>query len=99
MPMALKWSTFLIWCWKADKFTKKPIPEELQTSLKFNSMGLRLTFSISAPALCTETKRGRAIEMAHISQLQYYLFKLWNWGVKDATGIIEYPELPQKAPG
>ncbi len=40
-----------------------------------------------------ETKKGRAIEEAHVAQVKYYLYKLHQNGVPGARGRIEYPDL------
>jgi CRISPR-associated exonuclease Cas4 len=58
--------------------------------------GIKIDFFDSRARVVHEIKRGRAIEIAHVAQVQYYLFKLWNWGIKFATGVIEYPELRRK---
>jgi CRISPR-associated exonuclease Cas4 len=75
---------------------KEAYPRRATNFVEIQLDGVKIDFFDQRARVVHETKRGRAIEMAHISQLQYYLFKLWNWGVKDATGIIEYPELRRK---
>lgn len=55
--------------------------------------GVKIDFFDPQTNTVHETKRGRAIEEAHRSQVQYYLFKLYQHGVKDARGVIEYPDL------
>jgi len=55
--------------------------------------GIKIDFYDPRTHTVHETKRGRAIESAHRAQVQYYLFKLYQQGVPDATGLIEYPDL------
>lgn len=38
-----------------------------------------------------EVKKSTKLDTAHITQLQYYLFRLEQTGVKHPTGVIEYP--------
>ena len=39
-----------------------------------------------------EVKKSPKLEHSHIAQVQYYLYLLEQRGVKEATGIIEYPK-------
>ncbi len=55
--------------------------------------GVKIDFFDPRTRTVHETKRGRAIEEAHRAQVRYYLFKLFQHGVTDASGIIEYPDL------
>lgn len=55
--------------------------------------GIKIDFYDPKNKVVHETKRGRAIEAAHRAQVQYYLYKLRQQGVTDATGLIEYPDL------
>jgi CRISPR-associated exonuclease Cas4 len=55
--------------------------------------GIKIDFYDAKNKVVHETKRGRAIETAHRAQVQYYLYKLRQQGVPDATGLIEYPDL------
>ena len=40
-----------------------------------------------------ETKRGKAMEVAHEAQVKFYLYLLRLSGVTGASGVIEYPEM------
>lgn len=55
--------------------------------------GVKIDFFDPRERVVHETKRGRAMAAAHRAQVQYYLYKLWQAGVSDASGLIEYPEL------
>ncbi len=55
--------------------------------------GIKIDFYDARARVVHETKRGRALETAHRAQVQYYLYKLRQHGVADASGIIEYPDL------
>lgn len=60
--------------------------------------GIKIDFYDAKNKVVHETKRGRAIEQAHRAQVQYYLYKLRQQGVTDATGLIEYPDLKKTEP-
>lgn len=60
--------------------------------------GIKIDFYDAKNKVVHETKRGRAIEAAHRAQVQYYLYKLRQQGVTDATGLIEYPDLKKTEP-
>jgi len=60
--------------------------------------GIKIDFYDTHKRLVHETKRGRSIVSAHRAQVQYYLYKLRQHGVMDATGIIEYPDLKNTEP-
>jgi len=55
--------------------------------------GIKIDFYDTKNRVVHETKRGRSIESAHRAQVQYYLYKLRQNGVPDASGLIEYPDL------
>lgn len=55
--------------------------------------GIKIDFFDPHTRTVHETKRGRAVEAAHRAQVQYYLYKLRQHGVADASGLIEYPDL------
>ncbi len=55
--------------------------------------GIKIDFYDPKNKIVHETKRGRAVEAAHRAQVQYYLYKLRQHGVPDASGLIEYPDL------
>ena len=39
-----------------------------------------------------EVKKSAKLEHAHLAQVKYYLYLLEQRGIKDATGLIEYPK-------
>ncbi|MBL7827105.1 MAG: CRISPR-associated protein Cas4 [Saprospiraceae bacterium] len=55
--------------------------------------GVKIDFYDARTRTVHETKRGRAVERAHIAQVQYYLYRLRQHGITDAVGLIEYPDL------
>lgn len=55
--------------------------------------GIKIDFYDPRTRTVHETKRGRSIEEAHIAQVQYYLYKLRQHGILNASGLIEYPDL------
>lgn len=66
---------------RADKYTQVELD------------GIKIDFFDPRTRTVHETKRGRAVEAAHRAQVQYYLYKLRQHGVADASGLIEYPDL------
>ncbi|MCE7923603.1 MAG: Dna2/Cas4 domain-containing protein [Haliscomenobacteraceae bacterium CHB4] len=60
--------------------------------------GIKIDFYDPKNKVVHETKRGRAIETAHRAQVQYYLYKLRQHGVAEASGLIEYPDLKKTEP-
>lgn len=45
-----------------------------------------------------EIKKSPVKEEAHIMQVKYYLYLMHKLGIKDASGIIEYPEMRETVP-
>ncbi|MEQ1746965.1 MAG: CRISPR-associated protein Cas4 [Saprospiraceae bacterium] len=71
---------------RADKYTQVELD------------GIKIDFFDPRTRTVHETKRGRAVEAAHRAQVRYYLYKLRQHGVTDASGIIEYPDLRKTEP-
>lgn len=60
--------------------------------------GIKIDFYDPHTHIVHETKKGRVLEAAHRAQVQYYLYKLGQHGVSDASGLIEYPDLRKTEP-
>lgn len=60
--------------------------------------GIKIDFYDARNKVVHEVKKSSSIEQAHVAQVQYYLYKLRQSGIDDATGIIEYPRLKQRKP-
>ena len=58
--------------------------------------GVKIDFYDARNNVVHEVKKSASVEDAHIAQVKYYLFKLWQKGVENASGLIEYPKLKQK---
>ncbi len=58
--------------------------------------GVKIDFFDTHNKVVHEVKKSRSIEKAHIAQVKYYLYKLEQKGIENATGIIEYPKLKQR---
>lgn len=58
--------------------------------------GVKIDFYDARNKVVHEVKKSDRIENAHIWQVKYYLYKLAQYGVFEATGIIEYPKLRQR---
>jgi CRISPR-associated exonuclease Cas4 len=69
---------------RAQKFTEVEID------------GVKIDFYDARNKVVHEIKKSASVEQAHIAQVQYYLYKLKQKGIEDATGIIEYPRLKQR---
>lgn len=57
--------------------------------------GVKIDFYDAKNKVVHETKKSDKVELAHEAQVKYYLWKLEQNGVEEATGIIEYPKLRQ----
>jgi len=68
-------------------------PRRSQEYVEVQLDGIKIDFFDARARVVHETKRGRAIESAHIAQVQYYLYKLHQHGITGASGLIEYPDL------
>lgn len=70
---------------------------ELSIEAKYNGVNLygKIDFYDAKQKIIHETKRGNKVEEAHTWQVKFYLWLLLLNGIKDATGIIEYPLLRQ----
>lgn len=60
--------------------------------------GIKIDFYDARNKVVHEVKKSSSVEQAHVAQVQYYLYKLRQRGIDDATGIIEYPRLKQREP-
>jgi CRISPR-associated exonuclease Cas4 len=40
-----------------------------------------------------EVKKSDKVEIAHEWQLKYYIYTMWQAGIEDVSGILEYPKL------
>lgn len=69
---------------RAEKFTEIEID------------GIKIDFFDARKKVVHEVKKSASVEHAHIAQVQYYLYKLWQKGIDGATGLIEYPKLKQR---
>lgn len=53
---------------------------------------------IDNKGVVNEVKKSRSMERADIQQLKYYLYFLWQRGVTDVEGMLDYPKIKQKHP-
>jgi CRISPR-associated exonuclease Cas4 len=58
--------------------------------------GAKIDFFDTTTNTIHETKKSNAFEKAHIAQVRYYQYLLDQNGVRDTTGIIEYPKQRKK---
>lgn len=57
---------------------------------------VKIDFYDAKNKIVHEVKRSDKVEHAHLAQVKYYLYRLSLAGVRDATGILEYPTLRQR---
>lgn len=69
---------------RAQKFTEVEID------------GVKIDFYDPKNKVVHEVKKSSSIEQAHVAQVQYYLYKLFQKGLDGVTGVLEYPKLKQK---
>ncbi|HRQ29792.1 MAG TPA: CRISPR-associated protein Cas4 [Saprospiraceae bacterium] len=55
--------------------------------------GIKIDYYDAKNKIIHEIKKSDKMEKAHGAQVKYYLYKLWHLGIKDASGILEYPKL------
>jgi CRISPR-associated exonuclease Cas4 len=67
-----------------------PQRAEKYTELQFD--GVKIDFYDAKNKVVHEVKKSDKVEVAHESQVKYYLWKLEQNGISGATGIIEYPK-------
>jgi CRISPR-associated exonuclease Cas4 len=66
-----------------------------QRTEKFRELeldGIKIDFYDHKNKIVHETKKSDAHQDAHIAQVKYYLYVLHKNGIRDASGIIEYPK-------
>ena len=79
-------------------FEGKLIGEESypQRAAKYTEVllgNVKIDFYDVANKIVHEIKKSDKLEEAHLAQVKYYLYVLYQSGVEDAVGIIEYPKL------
>jgi CRISPR-associated exonuclease Cas4 len=68
----------------------------LQRSDRYRELvmdGIKIDYYDAKHKIVHETKKSDKMEAAHVAQVKYYLWKLEQNGILEATGIIEYPKL------
>lgn len=55
--------------------------------------GIKVDFYDAKNKIIHEIKKSNKVEIAHEWQLKYYLYVFGQNGIKDVTGILEYPTL------
>lgn len=59
--------------------------------------GIKIDYYDARNKIVHEVKKSDKMESAHEAQVKYYLYKLWLYGIRDATAILEYPKLRHTA--
>lgn len=59
--------------------------------------GIKIDFYDAKNKVVHEIKKSDKMEAAHEAQVKYYLYKLKQYGIDGATGILEYPTLRHTA--
>ncbi|HPD25087.1 MAG TPA: CRISPR-associated protein Cas4, partial [Bacteroidales bacterium] len=57
--------------------------------------GIKIDYYDARNKVIHEMKRSDKVEEAHIWQVKYYIYVLERNGVKDVSGLLEYPTLRQ----
>jgi len=71
-------------------------PDRARKFTEIEIDGVKIDFYDTKNKVVHEVKKSASVEQAHVAQVQYYLYKLAQKGVENATGIIEYPKLKQR---
>jgi CRISPR-associated exonuclease Cas4 len=59
--------------------------------------GIKIDYYDATNKVVHEIKKSDKMEKAHEAQVKYYLYKLREYGIEGATGILEYPTLRHTA--
>ncbi len=68
-------------------------PQRAEKYTELSIGGSKIDFYDAKNKVVHETKKSNKMEDAHEWQLKYYLLLLNQYGIEDATGILEYPKL------
>ncbi len=71
-------------------------PERAERYTEVEIDGIKIDFYDAKNKVVHEVKKSNKVEKAHIAQVKYYLYKLENHGIKDVSGVIEYPKLRER---
>lgn len=58
--------------------------------------GIKIDYYDPHSKIVHEVKKSNRMEYAHEAQVKYYLYKLRQYGIEGATGILEYPALRKR---
>jgi CRISPR-associated exonuclease Cas4 len=58
--------------------------------------GIKIDFYDARNKVIHEVKKSNKVEQAHIAQVKYYIYKLYQQGIEGVTGLIEYPKMLQR---
>lgn len=70
-------------------------PQRAERYREIELDGVKIDFYDPYNRVVHEIKKSDKKEEAHEAQVKYYLYKLWQNGIEDARGIIEYPKMRQ----
>ena len=60
--------------------------------------GIKIDHYDPKQRLVREVKKSPKLEHAHVAQVKYYLYRMEEAGIADATGVIEYPKQRRSTP-
>lgn len=67
-----------------------------QRSEKFQEIeigNVKIDFYDARNHVIHEVKKSDKVEIAHEWQLKYYIYTMWQAGIEEVSGILEYPKL------
>ena len=71
-------------------------PERAEKYTELQLGNVKIDYYDARNKIVHEIKRSDKVELAHIAQVKYYLYRLKLAGIEGATGILEYPSLRQR---
>jgi CRISPR-associated exonuclease Cas4 len=71
-------------------------PDRAEKYTEIEMDGVKIDYYDVRHRVVHEVKKSDRMEVAHIAQVKYYLYKLEQHGIDGATGLIEYPRLKQR---
>jgi CRISPR-associated exonuclease Cas4 len=73
-------------------------PQRAEKYQEVELKGIKIDYYDPVKRVVHEIKKTDKIEDAHELQVKYYILALEKAGIKDVSGILEYPELRRKTP-
>ncbi len=71
---------------------EKSYPQRANKYKEIELEGIKIDFYDTKNKLIHETKKSRKEHESHVWQLKYYIYRLQEAGIEEASGLLEYPK-------